>query len=77
MGNYDSIVAGIGSAIARLSSAQKLSIVTYRARSLFTGRKGCPPFYVSEDRLVFLVGNGFTVLTILVSYKPIVSMKTC
>ena len=57
----DSIVAGIGSAIACLSSSQKSSVATYRADCLFTGRRGCPPFNISEYQLVFLVDNGFIV----------------
>ena len=58
----DSIVAGIGSAIACLLSAQRLSVpCTYRANRLLTGRRGRPPFDVSEDQLVFLVYSGFTV----------------
>ena len=58
----DSIVAGIGSAIACLLSAQRLSVpCTYRANRLLTGRRGCSPFDVSEDQLVFLVDSGFTV----------------
>ena len=58
----DSIVAGIGSAIACLLSAQRLSVpCTYRANRLLTGRRGRPLFDVSEDQLVFLVDSGFTV----------------
>ena len=58
----DSIVAGIGSAITCLSSAQRSSVpCTYRANRLLTGRRGRPPFDVSEDQLVFLVDSGFTV----------------
>ena len=50
----DSIVAGIGSAMACLLSAQRLSVpCTYRANRLLTGRRGRPPFDVSEDQLVF------------------------
>ena len=60
----DSIVAGIGSAIACLLSAQRLSVpCIYRANRLltaFTRRRGRPPFDVSEDQLVFLVDSGFT-----------------
>ena len=62
--NYDSIMAGRGSAIACLSSAQKLSVATYTAGRLLTGRRGCPPFNLLEDQLVFLVDNGLTVPTI-------------
>ena len=54
-------MAGIGSAIACLSSAQQSSVPTYRADRSFTGRRGRPPFNVSEDQLIFLVDNGFTV----------------
>ena len=58
----DAIVAGIGSAIACLLSAQRLSVpCTYRANRLLTGHRSCPPFDVSEDQLVFLVDSGFTV----------------
>ena len=58
----DSIVAGIGSAIACFLSAQRLSVpCTYRANRLLSGRRGRPPFDVSEDQLVFLVDSGFTV----------------
>ena len=58
----DSIVAGIGSAIAFLLCAQILSVpCTYRANRLLTGRGGHPPFHVSEDQLVFPIGSGFTV----------------
>ena len=61
----DSIVAGIGSTIACLLSAQRLSVpCTYRANRLltaFTRRRGRPPFDVSEDQLVFLVDSGFIV----------------
>ena len=54
----DSIVAGIGSAITCLSSAQRSSVpCTYRANRLLTGRRGRPPFDVSEDQLVFLVDS--------------------
>ena len=52
----DSIVAGIGSAIICLSSVPR-----YRADRSFTGRRGRPPFNVSEDQLIFLVDNGFTI----------------
>ena len=54
-------MAGIGSAIACLSSAQQSSVLTYRADRSFTGRRGRPPFNVSEDQLIFLVDNGFAV----------------
>ena len=54
-------MAGIGSAIACLSSTQQSSVPTYRADRSFTGRRGRPPFHVSEDQLIFLVDNGFTV----------------
>lgn len=58
----DSIVAGIGSAIACLLSAQRRSVpCTYRANRLLTGRRGRPAFDVSEDQLLFLVDSGFTV----------------
>ena len=57
----DSIVAGIGSAIICLSSAQQSSVPRYRADRSFTGRRGRPPFNVSEDQLIFLVDNGFTI----------------
>ena len=60
----DSIVAGIGSAIACLSGAQQSSVPTYRADSSFTGRRGRPSFNVSEDQLVFLVDNVFTITKI-------------
>ena len=44
-----SIVAGIGSAIACLLSAHRLSIsCTYRANRLLTGSRGRPPFDVSR-----------------------------
>ena len=50
----DSIVDGMGSAIAWLLSAQRLSVpCTYRGNRLLTGRRGHPPFDVSEDQLVF------------------------
>ena len=57
----DSIVAGLGSAIACLSGAQQSSVPIYRADRSFTGRRGRPPFNVSEDQLVFFVDNGFTI----------------
>ena len=58
----DSIVAGIGTTIACLLSAQIQSVpCTYRANRLLTGRGGHPPFHVSEDQLVFPVDSGFTV----------------
>ena len=58
----DSIVVGIRSAIACLLSAQRLSVPsTYRANRLLTGRRGLPPFGVSEDELVFLIDSRFTV----------------
>ena len=61
----DSIMAGIGSAIACFLSAQRLSVpCTYRANWLFSGRRGRPPFDVSEDQLGFLVDSGFTVTKI-------------
>jgi len=50
----DSIVAGIGPAIACLSS-----VPTYRADRLFTGRRGRPLFNVWEDQLIFVADNGF------------------
>ena len=50
----DSIEAGTGSAMACLLSAQRLSVpCTHRANRLLTGRRGRPPFDVSEDQLVF------------------------
>ena len=54
-------MARIGSVIACLSSAQQSSVPTCRADRSFTGRRGRPPFNVSEDQLIFLVDNGFTV----------------
>ena len=61
----DSIVAGIGSAIACFLSAQRLSVpCTYRANCLLSGRRGHPPFDVSEDQFIFLVDSGFTVMKI-------------
>ena len=58
----DSVVAGIGSAITCLSSAQRSSVpCTHKANRLLTGRRGRPPFDISEDQLVFLVESGFTV----------------
>ena len=57
----DSVVAGIGSAIACLSGAQQSSVPTYREDRSLTGRRGRPSFNVSEDQLVFLVDNGFTI----------------
>ena len=57
-----SVVAGRGSAITRLSSAQRSSVpFTHRANRLLTGRRGRPPFDISEDQLVSLVDSGFTV----------------
>lgn len=53
----DSIVAGIGSAIACLSSARQSSVHTHRADRSFTGRRGRHPFNVSEDQLIFLVDS--------------------
>ena len=58
----DSVVAGIGSAITCLSSAQRSRVpCTHRAKRLLTGRRGRPPFDISEDQLVFLVDSGSTV----------------
>ena len=48
----DSIVAGIGSAIACLTSAQQSSVPIYRTDHSFTGRRGRPPFNVSADQLM-------------------------
>ena len=48
----DSVVAGIGSAITFFSSAERSSVpCTYRANRLLTGRRGRPPFDVSEDKM--------------------------
>ena len=54
----DSDVAGIGSAITCLSSAQRSRVpCTHRANRLLTGLRGRPPFDISEDQLVFLVSE--------------------
>ena len=48
----DPIVAGIGSAITCLSSAERSSVpCTYTANRLLTGRRGRPPFDVSEEKM--------------------------
>ena len=53
----DSIVAGIGSAITYLSSAERSNVpCTYTANRLLTGGRGRPPFDVSEEKMQGVTG---------------------
>ena len=52
----DSVVAGIGSAITCLWSAQRSSVPCTHTHHLLTGRQGCPPF----DILIYQRINSYS-----------------